>query len=98
MTGPDLELPELTPERQDDIEAALRSLEETHANAEFTAARNYARRRRFGPWRNADEREARRDRDLAAMARAGFSFQMAQRVIDAAYIDTLERSLAEGDY
>ena len=83
---------------QDDIEAALRSLEETHANAEFTAARNYARRRRFGPWRNADEREARRDRDLAAMARAGFSFQMAQRLIDAADIDTLERSLAEGDY
>lgn len=82
----------------DDIEAALHSLEETHANAEFTAARNYARRRRFGPWRNADEREARRDRDLAAMARAGFSFQMAQRVIDAPDIDTLERSLAEGDY
>lgn len=81
-----------------DIEAALSALEETHANAEFVAARNYARRRRFGPWRNADEREERRDRDLAAMARAGFSFQMAQRVIDAADIDTLERSLTEEDY
>jgi len=82
----------------DDIEAALRSLEDSHTNAEFTAARNYARRRRFGPWRNTDEREARRDRDMAAMARAGFSFQMAARVIDATDIDALERSLAEDDY
>lgn len=80
-----------------DIEAALQALEETHANAEFVAARNYARRRRFGPWRNADEREGRRDRDLAAMARAGFSFQMAQKTIDAPDIDTLERSLNDYD-
>lgn len=82
----------------DDIEAALRNLEDTHSNAEFAAARNYARRRRFGPWRNSDERAARRDRDMAAMARAGFSFQMAARVIDATDIDALERSLAEDDY
>lgn len=81
----------------DDIDGALRSLEETHANAEFSAACNYARRRRFGPWRNADERTDRRDRDLAAMARAGFGFQMAQRVIDAPDIDTLERERASYD-
>lgn len=81
-----------------DIEAALSALEETHVNAEFVAARNYARRRRFGPWRKAEEREGRRERDLAAMARGGFSFQMAQQVIDAVDIDALERSLADNDY
>ncbi len=74
-----------------DIDAALHALDETHNDAEFTAACNYARRRRFGPWRDADTRAERRDRDLAAMARAGFGFQMAQRVIDAPDIDTLER-------
>ena len=78
-----------------DVEAALSALEESHRNSEFSAARNYARRRRFGPWRPADEREARRERDLAAMARAGFSYSMAQRVIDAPDIDALERDVAE---
>lgn len=82
----------------EDIETALRALEETHANAELVAARNYARRRRFGPWRSPAERTERRDRDLAAMARAGFSFRMAQRVIDAADIDALERDVADLDY
>ena len=81
-----------------DIEAALHALEESHTNAEFVAARNYARRRRFGPWRNPEEREGRHDRDLAAMARAGFSFQMAQKVIDAPDIDTLDRMVDDGDY
>jgi hypothetical protein len=32
------------------------------------------------------------------MARAGFSFRMAQRVIDAADIDALERDVADLDY
>ena len=82
----------------DNIETALRALEETHANAELVAAQNYARRRRFGPWRSSDHRAKRRDRDLAAMARAGFSFQMAQRVIDAPDIDSLERDVAAPDY
>lgn len=81
----------------DDIDAALRALEDSHADAEFTAACNYARRRRFGPWRDAGARAERRDRDLAAMARAGFGFQMAERVIDAPDIDALERARMDYD-
>lgn len=80
-----------------DIDAALHTLDDSHADAEFTAACNYARRRRFGPWRDAETRAERRDRDLAAMSRAGFGFQMAQRVIDAPDIDTLERERLERD-
>ncbi len=47
------------------------------------AANVYARRRRLGPFRKSADRIERRDRDLAAMCRAGFAFDIARRVIDA---------------
>lgn len=46
------------------------------------AAIAYARRRRLGPYRLRDRAE-RRDRDIAAMMRAGFSFPDAAAAIDA---------------
>ncbi|MEO0980456.1 MAG: regulatory protein RecX [Pseudomonadota bacterium] len=52
--------------------------------SEDEAAAVYARRRKLGPFRNAADRQARRERDLAAMCRAGFSFDVALRVVDAA--------------
>ncbi len=51
--------------------------------ADLTAAWALARRRRLGPWRDPAERAARRDKDLAAMARAGFGLDRARQVIDA---------------
>lgn len=45
------------------------------------AALAYARRRRLGPHRLRD-REARRDRDVAAMMRAGFSYRDSLAAID----------------
>jgi regulatory protein len=50
--------------------------------AERAAAEAYARRRRIGPYR-ARERALHRERNLAAMARAGFPFAVARAVIDA---------------
>lgn len=47
------------------------------------AARIFARRRRLGPYRTTRTRDDRRDKDLAAMCRAGFSFEIARKVIDA---------------
>lgn len=41
----------------------------------------YARRRRLGPFRTRD-REDRRDRDVAAMARAGFPVDLAIKAVD----------------
>ncbi|MEP4380048.1 MAG: RecX family transcriptional regulator [Alphaproteobacteria bacterium] len=76
-----------------DISAALEALEEADPDAEFTAACRHAQRRRLGPWRR-DDRAARRDRDLAAMARAGFGYRMASQVIDAADADALEDEAA----
>ena len=49
---------------------------------EDQAARAYAKRRRLGPYRRPDLRAAHRDRDLAALARAGFAYGLARRVID----------------
>ncbi|TXM72723.1 regulatory protein RecX [Methylobacterium sp. WL69] len=52
-------------------------------DTEETAAAAYARRRRLGPWRRPGTREAHRDRDLAAMARAGFAYGLARRIVEA---------------
>lgn len=51
--------------------------------ADLHAAMAYARRRRLGPFRPPAERAARRDKDLAALARAGFDLDTARRAIDA---------------
>lgn len=64
------------------IEAALGALG-AGADAELAAATALARRRRLGPYRPAEARAGRRDRDLAALARAGFGYDVARRVIDA---------------
>jgi regulatory protein len=52
------------------------------AQREFKAAAAYARRRRLGPYR-AKDRDEHRVRDLASMARAGFAFDLARRIVDA---------------
>jgi regulatory protein len=57
---------------------------------EWQAAVALARRRRLGPFRPAGQRALRRAMDLAAMARAGFAFDIARKVIDAADPDTLD--------
>jgi len=59
------------------------SLEEEEGDAELQAARAYARRRRFGPWRRDEADAERRRKELAAMARAGFGYGVAKRVLDA---------------
>jgi regulatory protein len=60
------------------IAAVLESGEE---DDEENAARAFARRRRLGPFRPG-ERAPYRDKDLAAMARAGFRFDVARSIID----------------
>lgn len=66
-------------------DAALAALDaETPGDPDLAAAVVLARRRRLGPWRrDAAERAARRDRDMAALGRAGFDLDIARRVVDA---------------
>ena len=58
---------------------------------EWQAAVVLARRRRLGPFRQKDRKEH-RDRDLAAMARGGFEYQLARKVIDATDPDALDEA------
>ncbi|CAK0765110.1 Regulatory protein RecX [Azospirillaceae bacterium] len=51
--------------------------------ADEAAAKAFARRRRLGPFRAPQERAERRMKDIAALGRAGFSYETARRVIDA---------------
>jgi regulatory protein len=82
------------------IESALGELDEDEAQGEIAAACALVRRRRLGPFRPAATRKDAWQKDLAALARAGFSLDLARRVLRAADPDALEalaRGEAEGD-
>ena len=78
----------------DTLDRAMAALDEeldtNPAKREWQAAVALARRRRFGPFRPEKDRKDRRLRDLAAMARAGFAFDIAKKVIDAKDPDALD--------
>lgn len=71
------------------VEAAL--AEDGDAASELAAAGALARRRRLGPYRAPAAREGFRKRDLASLARAGFSLEIARRILAAEDPETLER-------
>lgn len=86
------------------IDEVLEGLAQESNHADQLAALRYVRRRRLGPARpdvsGEDEETAyrRRQRDLAAMARAGFSFDIAKSVLDlesAQDLDDLEYELTQ---
>lgn len=76
------------------LEGAMQALDQeldtNPGQREWQAAVALARRRKLGPYRPAAERKDKRNRDLAAMARAGFDYDVARKVIDAADVDALD--------
>ena len=74
---------------REDIELAFAELDLSVTDADLSAAVIIARRRRLGPWRLSD-RAGRRMRDLATLARRGFSYAVAKQVIDAESTSHLE--------
>ncbi len=67
------------------VDAALTELREQAdcgEDPDLAAAHAYARRRRLGPYRPPEARAAERHRDLAALGRAGFPFDVARAVVD----------------
>lgn len=76
------------------IEEALGDLEAEKPNSEFRAAVAFARRRRLGPFREEGKRKERRERDLAALGRQGFSYALARCVVEAEDVASLEDMLA----
>ncbi len=79
----------------DDVEEAMAALDDElgtdPAKRELQAALAFARRRRLGPYR-AKDREDNKARDLASMARAGFAYSLARKVIEAADPDSLDEA------
>ncbi len=81
--------------KADDIERALAGLREEAAEPELAAALAYARRRRLGPYRGPEARAGMHDKDLrakdlAALGRRGFGYDLARRVIDTGDLAELE--------
>ncbi len=64
---------------------------------EFAAAARLAQRKRLGPFRPPSARVELRQRDMAALARAGFSYDVARRVVDAESADVLE-AMIRGEF
>ncbi|EAU42599.1 hypothetical protein FP2506_07156 [Fulvimarina pelagi HTCC2506] len=61
--------------------AVIEAVAAEDETTEEEAAHAYAKRRRLGPWRLRD-RVDRRERDIAAMMRAGFPYGLAVDVVD----------------
>ncbi|MCW5698248.1 MAG: RecX family transcriptional regulator [Rhodospirillales bacterium] len=74
---------------EDHIETALSKLADEVDDTDLAAAVNLARRRRLGPFRPPAQRADMRDRDLASLGRAGFSWDLARRIVDAESVDDL---------
>ncbi|MEX1306446.1 MAG: RecX family transcriptional regulator [Rhodovibrionaceae bacterium] len=72
------------------VEEVLEELEEDRGGLDLKAAVAYARKRRIGPYRRASLRAENRERDLAALARRGFSYGTAARVVEAESAESLE--------
>ncbi len=79
------------------IDAALERLDGERGSGDLGAACALMRRRRLGAYRPKEERAAHRRKDLAALARAGFSLDVARRVLAAADVDALEALARGGD-
>lgn len=55
---------------------------DTDLSPDHLAALRYARRRRFGPWRAQPATPERLQKELAAMGRRGFGYDLARTVVD----------------
>jgi regulatory protein len=78
----------------DVIETALKS-DTDRDRVDLAAAIVLARRRRLGPYRHGRKADGWRERDLALLARAGYSYAVARTVVDARSIADLERQARE---
>lgn len=67
-----------------EAETVMAALAGQEPQSELDAAFTLARRRRIGPFRPAEKRAEFQAKDLAALGRAGFSWEVARAVIEAA--------------
>lgn len=73
------------------IEKALEQLDDGEQDYALEAAIKYARKRRFGPFQlDPQKREARRQKDIAAMMRAGHSYDNIKKIMACQTLDEIE--------
>ncbi len=72
------------------IDDTLSELQEETGDPELQAAITTARRRKLGPYRIRGDRQENREKDLASLARGGFSYDIALKVVDSETIGELE--------
>ncbi|MZR30437.1 regulatory protein RecX [Sneathiella litorea] len=84
-----LKLQEMEFSESDQARALDELGEDRHALDRMAAAR-FVKRRRFGPYKPEETRSERRNKELASLARQGFSFDVATLVIDAKSADVIE--------
>ena len=77
------------------VEEAVARIAQESPEPELTAALRLAERRRLSPYRAAAARPGARDKDLAALARAGFSYDVARRVVEAESAEALAAEIAD---
>jgi regulatory protein len=65
------------------VARALAELGKTSADPELAAAIVFARKRRLGPWRPREAGPELRAKELGALARAGFAYRVARRIVEA---------------
>ena len=80
---------------RDFVDDALGAMEPEGETSEIAAACVLARRRRLGPYRPAGARKEFRQKDLATLARAGFSLDIARKVLAARDPAALERLMRD---
>ena len=78
------------------INKAIDSLERERDVVCFFAAVTYARKRRFGPFReNLEQRKARRQKDMASMLRSGHRYDVVREIFDCKDLDELDLLIQE---
>jgi regulatory protein len=77
----------------DIVEATITALTKELGEPDLAAAIAYARKRRLGPYRRVERTPDSLDQELAALARSGFSYGLARRIVDATDIEELENPL-----
>jgi len=77
------------------VQTTIKSLDDS-GSTELAAACALVRRRRLGPYRRGAATPESQRKDLATLARAGFSLDVARRVLAAADVEALE-ALAAGE-
>ena len=84
-----VKLQEMAFSEEDQVQA-LDELGDDRKELDRRAAARFVKRRRFGPYKPEETRGERRNKELASLARQGFSYDVATLVVDAGSVEVIE--------